>query len=765
LINDISGITGDFVVVLDDYHLIESQQIHDGITYLLEHIPVQLHLVISSRADPPLPLALFRGRGALLEIRTDDLRFTLDDTTSLLQELKTPEISAVDVAALNERTEGWVVGLKMAALSMRGQKDIPGFIVAFTGSQRYVMDYLMEEVLQKQTQEVRDFLMKTSVLKRLSGPLCNAVTERNDGQAILLNLERANLFIAPLDESRQWYRYEHLFADILRHQLRAISDEQEIRDLHRLASQWYEDNHFRDEAIEHALAAQDWEKAAGLIRDTKIKERGEFVTLINWVQQLPKEVLHGDMTLCKMYCAALVTAKQLDAADSVVNHMEQAAKSDDTLLQGHIAAYRCGIESFRGNYSRAWELGEKALSLLPQDYGEPRWVAIHFLGCIQWYRGFLKEAEALLTEAYQGIMSADKDNQEASSPLSLLGLVNIELGKLNKAAAFCRQASGMAKMMPHVARAPNFLAFLLYEWNDLEAAAFYNRQALELARLSRNMEAITWSYYELAHISMVQGDEGKALELLEKADESVPDAIAYWAHAWQVNSHIRFALLQNSLVDAAKWGTAVSEYPLYMQTTYIHIPSRLLAYIPIRLLIALGNKTEAVKKLQIMYDSAVQSGAEYLIIRYRVYQALAAANQESALEFLSEALTMAEPEGYIRTFVDEGRLLAPLLQKALSQGIMPEYTRKLITIIEAEERQKRKMKRGEGAPSRYHALLSERELEVLRLMAEGLSNQQIADRLIISLSTAKNHVHNILEKLNVQGRTQAVTQARELELI
>jgi LuxR family maltose regulon positive regulatory protein len=765
LINDLSGIAGDFVVVLDDYHLIESQQIHDGITYLLEHIPVQLHVVISSRADPPLPLAFFRGRGTMLEIGADDLRFTLDEVATLFEELTIPGLSSKDVATLNERTEGWAVGLKMAALSMKGQKDISRFIAAFTGSQRYVMDYLMEEVLQKQTQEVRDFLMKTSVLERLSGPLCDAITQHQDSSDILLKLERGHLFIVPLDESRHWYRYEHLFADLLRHQLVVMFGVGIITELHQQASQWYEDNHFRDEAIEHALAAQDWDRAATLIRNAKKKDRGEFVTLINWVRQLPEEVLYNDMELCKQYCAALITDRQSDAADVVVNRMEQMVRSDDTILQGHIAAYRCGIESFRGNYARAWELAEIALSLLPQDYGEPRWVALHFLGCIQYHRGFLKEAETLFTEAYHGIMSKDKDNQEASSPLSLLGLVNIELGKLKKAADYCRQASGMAKLMPHVARAPNFLAFILYEWNDLEAAALYNRQALELARLSRNMEAITWSYYELAHISLVQGDERGAMEYLEKADRTVPDALPYWAHPWQVNFHTLCALLQNNLVDAARWGAAFSEAPTQGQTSYIHISSHLLAYIPIRLLIAQGNKTEAAKQLQVMYDRAVQTGAQYLMIRYRVYQALAADNEESALEFLSEALTMAEPEGYIRTFIDEGELLKPLLEKALSQGITPEYTRKLLAIIEAEERQKRKMKKGDGASSPYQSLLSERELEVLRLMAEGLSNQQIADRLIISLSTVKNHVHNILEKLNVQGRTQAVTQARELEII
>jgi LuxR family maltose regulon positive regulatory protein len=765
LINDLANVQGEFVVALDDYHLIESQQIHDGITFLLDHLPSQIHLVIATRADPSLPIARFRGKGMMLEIGADDLRFTLDETVSFFQEMKALELSTDDVGALNTRTEGWVVGLKMAALAMQRQPDIPEFLASFTGSQRYVMDYLMEEVLQKQTAEIRDFLLKTSVLNRLTAPLCDAVTERKDSQDILLNLERGHLFIVPLDESRQWYRYEHLFADILHHQLESTYDVDTTVELHRRASQWYEDNNHPDEAIHHALASQDWEKAARLIRDAKKFERGEFVTLINWLQQLPEEVLHGDMTLCERYCAALITARQLDAADSIINYIEQAGERDDILLQGRIAGHRCGIAYFRGDFSYAWELGEKALSLLPPDYGEPRWAVIHFLGVIQWSRGLLKEAEALLTEAYQAVLSEAKDNQIASGPISLLGLVYIELGKLNRAAAYCRQASGMARVIPHVARALDFLAFLLYEWNDLEASAFHNRQAIESARLSRYMEAITWSYYELAHISMVQGDEGGALELLEKADQSVPDADPLWARTCQVNAHIRFALLQDNLAAAAKWGATVLKEPGYTPPLfYAHIPVRLLAHIPIRLLIAQGNKTEAAKELQVMYESAVQTGAQHSMIIYRLYQALAADNEESALEFLIDALTKAEPEGYIRTFVDEGRLLAPLLEKVISRGIKPEYAGKLLRIIE-EEQHRKSVRREKGPVKIPYETLSEREMEVLRFLAAGFSNRQIAERLVISIGTVKTHVHNIMAKLEASGRIQVITRARELNLI
>jgi LuxR family maltose regulon positive regulatory protein len=765
LINEISGISGDYFVTLDDYHVIEPEQIHDGVNYLLEHIPANMHLVIATRADPPLSLARYRTKRIMLEIGADALRFNQEEVAELLEELKISELSLEDISALNARTEGWAAGLIMAAFSMSGQRDIPAFIADFTGSQRYVMDYLMEEVLHKQTDEIRDFLLKTSILERLCGSLCDDVTNRTGSQDILMQLERGHLFIVPLDESRQWYRYEHLFADILRYQLKAVSNEEEVRELHRLASKWYENNDLLDDAINHTLSAQDWEKVTKLIDKQGMKnlKRGQAMTLINWIQQLPEDVIYGDITLCKIYSAALMSLRQLDVAETVVNQIEQIGESDDTLIQGYIAAQRSGIARFRGEFSLSFELGEKALSLLPPGYGDPRNSVCIFLGSIQWERGLIKDAEALLTEACQE--ATHEDQPAMSCSLSLLGLVNIELGRLKQAADCCRQALELASMFWYEARAHTGLAILLYEWNDLEASAFHYRQALEKARLIQYKEAIMGAYCQLAHINKLQGNETEALKLLEKADELIADTNPLWARQKQVTTHILFALLQNDLVTATKWGNVSLEEPEYSSLFASFIPTRHFTHILIRLLIAQGKKFEAAEKLRDMYDREVKSGARYLLIKYRVYQALAEETEEAAVALLSEALTMAEPEGYIRTFVDEGKLLKPLLEKALSRGITPEYTRKLITIIEAEEREKLKRKKAEGAPSSYQTIISEREMEVLRLMAEGLSNRQIADRLIISLSTAKNHVHNIIDKLEVKGRTQAAAQARELELL
>ncbi len=758
LINDIAGFKGEFIIVLDDYHLIESQQIHDGVTYLLEHIPVQMHLAIASRSDPPLPLARFRGKGTMLEIGADDLRFTLEDATSLLSEMKTPELSTEDVAALNERTEGWVVGLKMAALSMSGQKDIPGFITAFTGSQRYVMDYLMEEVLQKQSVEIRDFLMKTSVLERLSGPLCDAVAGREDSQDILLSLERSHLFIVPLDESRQWYRYEHLFADLLRHQLETISGVEDINELHRQASLWYEDNAFPDEAIHHALAAQDWESATRLIKEYGEKRRlsGEYVTFLNWTQQLPEKVLISQPELCLGHIGAMQMAGSLEAAESILKTLEKEVQGNNKLM-GRIANLQALLAGRRYDYPLSEELAKKALSLLSADDLEARASPNLYLGQTYLRRGNYKEAEPLLTEAYEAFQQTE-NYASASGALGALMWIIERKGQLHRAAEMEQQAVESAGQSPASAASHIGLSKLSYEWNDLEAAIYHIQRVIELGRLIGAMQLRVEIHDLHALYRLAQGDKEGFLKALEKADLEVR-SIGDMPYIQAVHAayRIQFALKQDDLVNAEKWGNKLAENVDALPFDFNHIPSRLL--------IAQGKISEAAEELQVIYYRAVQSEAQWIMIICRVCQVLAAETEESALDFLTDALTMAEPEGYIRTFVDEGKSLKPLLEKALSKGVTPEYIRKLLTIIEAEERQKRRMKKGEGAPSPYQELLSERELEVLRLMAEGLSNQQIADRLIISLSTTKNHVHNILEKLYVQGRTQAVTQARELELI
>jgi LuxR family maltose regulon positive regulatory protein len=756
LINDISGISGDYFIALDDYHVIESEQVHDGVNYLLEHMPANMHLAIATREDPALPLARFRGKGTMLEIGADDLRFTVEDAVLLLSEMKIPDLSDEEVNALNERTEGWVAGLKMAALSMSDREDIPTFITDFTGSHRYVMDYLMEEVLHKQSDKIRDFLLKTSVLERLCGPLCDAVTSSKGSQDILGQLERGHLFIVALDKARKWYRYEHLFSDILRHQLEATHSTGDINELHRRAGRWYEDNHFRDEAIRHSLTAEDWGTAATLIKTARKFESGDCFILLNWLQRLPITLLESDMQLCTLYCTALIYVNDFEMADIFLNHIEQSSEPDDLLLQGELASLRCVSAYKRRNYLDTLEFGNKTLTLLPKDYGYLRNQVLGFMALIHWGQGNIKKAEELFSEQYS-IALYENDLFEISATLWGLGDINIVYGRLQQAVDYLLKASQSGEWIEFTSRAHGDLASIFYEWNDLVKADFHSHKAIEAANISHVRTVIPEANYQLALNNVAQGRQEEAKMYFNQAEANTLKEDTDISHAVRTKENIRFALLREDLSAAITWSKLTLSRPEFQSYKYDHIP--------IRLLIAQGKNSDAEEKLRDMYERAVQSGAQYLMIIYRVYQSLVAETEESAIEYLSEALVMAEPEGYIRTFVDEGKLLKPLLEKALSRGITPEYTRKLIGIIEAEERQKLKRKRAEGAPTPHQTILSERELEVLRLMAEGLSNQQIAERLFISLSTAKNHIHNIIDKLEVKGRTQAVTQARELELI
>lgn len=710
-----------------------------------------MHLVIATRADPSLPLTHFRGKGMMLEINTDDLRFTLDETTALLKEMQSPELSVENVNALHGRTEGWVVGLKMAVLAMRQQKDIPRFLTSFSGSQRYIMDYLLEEVLRKQSEEVQDFLLKTSVLERLTAPLCDFITGYSDSQDIILKLEHANLFIVPLDELRQWYRYEHLFADLLRHQLEVTFGVEKVAELHQKASQWHEDHGFLEETMYHALEAKDWEKAVKFFMDNHLNYylKGMSVTLLNWLQKIPEEVIYHDSRLSYLYGFMFYSTDQPNAATSVANRMEQSAENDNVIHQGAIATLRGFIAYSRGDFKLSLELGERALSLFPSNESLWRAGPSAMVGNIYLQRGLLKEAELLFNETYELSQQGGNDYLSARA-ISRLAEVSSMRGKLHLAAEQHRKVIESSGPSPATGLSYEGLSAVMYEWNQIGAAVTNMQKAIELGLIEEYQEYVTKENAMLARFKLAQGDEAGAIKTMETACLIAHNNILPRIRAEHAIFHILIALRQDNLATALEWGRKLTEdagvLPFYYN------------WVPVRLLIAEGKKSAALEKLQNLYRESEQRGAQSNLIVLRICQALAADTVESAIEFLADALRMAEPEGYIRTFVDEGRLLAPLLRKALSQGITPEFTGKLLTIIKAEEQRRQKTK---GAAM----LLSKRELEILRLLVGESSNKQIADRLNISLSTVKTHVHGILEKMNARDRSQAVSQARELKLI
>jgi LuxR family transcriptional regulator, maltose regulon positive regulatory protein len=448
LINDIADISKDFVVVLDDYHLIKSDAIHTALAFLLDHMPPRMHLVITTRADPPLPLPHFRGRGTLVEMGSDDLRFTDEEAARLLREILGTPLSAELIAALNTHTEGWVVGLKMAALSMRGEKDIQSFIVGFTGSHRYVMDYLVEEVLKRQTEEVRDFLLQTSVLERMTAPLCDFLTGGNRGREMLMELDRANLFLVPLDSSRQWYRYHHLFAELLRHQLEMHYGTEMVTRPHQRASEWYEENKLPDDAIYHALAARDWNRGMKLIgaeSESRLK-RGEWNTLLTWFQAIPDEILRSRPRLYSQYGNVLVTAGQFEAAEGALSYLENTAQQDASLL-GEVALFRAILAKERDDVPYQIEQLQKALSLLTPDEAAYRARASYLLGLIEYNAGQLEEAQSLLTDAYRMAREA-ADYWVWARSASHLGMTLWLRGKLESASGMAKQAAEAAGRSP-----------------------------------------------------------------------------------------------------------------------------------------------------------------------------------------------------------------------------------------------------------------------------------------------------------------------------
>ncbi len=556
LINDLSSVSKDLVLVLDDYQFIRSQDVHAGITFLLEHMPPRLHLVIATRTDPPLPLARLRGRGKMLEIGADELRFTLDEAAGLLSVLRGTQLSAEDVNALNLRTEGWAVGLKMAALSMGRPEDISEFIDGFAGSQRYVIDFPVEEVLQQQSGDVVDFLLKTSVLEKLTAPLCDAVTGRTDSQALLPTLERANLFLVPLDESREWYRYEHLFAELLRHQAERANGHEAISELHRRASRWFERSGFLNEAIDHSLAARDWEAAASLILDVseRQKQTGEMVTLLGWLHAVPEDVLFANPALASAYAMALVFTRQDEAAETVLARVEPLV-SEDSPEFARILAYRAIVAIVRGSLAlpQVMALAQKALPLLSPADLDLRGAVGLSLGSMYWVKGCLKDAERLLWEGHEAGRQTGSGWLSAST-LAFLGSISQWRGELSRAVELAEQAMGFVRELPAAAGPHIQLAAVFYERNDLEAATSHVNKGFELNRLLGTPQFLWELYRYQMRIRLAQGDEAGALQTALESDHMMTGNTDPQARIHQAGYHVQLALTQGDLDEASRWG-------------------------------------------------------------------------------------------------------------------------------------------------------------------------------------------------------------------
>jgi LuxR family maltose regulon positive regulatory protein len=782
LVNELAADPGELVLVLDDYHLIESPAVHESLTFLLEHLPPTVHLVISGRSDPPIPLARLRARGQLAELRAADLRFSLEEAAVLLDRVWELDLPEESIAALEERTEGWVTGLQLAALSLRGASDAARFIQGFTGSQRYVLDYLVEEVLEQQPGQVKSFMLETSVLAQLSGPLCDALTGRGDGQEMLEYLERANLFLVPLDQERHWYRYHHLFADLLLARLRAAAPER-VPELHRAAAAWYQEAGLAGDALRHALAAGEAAWAARLVERhvEELLRLGEGETLRGWLAALPQEVVRSRPRLALAQAIAAFNAGRLHAAEPFLDDAEQALTAapgepyhpsidkDMSMLANvpaSVALLRAALAALRGDAERTTGLVRQAEAHLAEDERGPRISVRWNLAQADWMRGRMAQAE----RAFADLVAEGRQAGEPHLALTagaVLGRIQRAQGRLGAALRTYQEGLeftartvpgvGLSEAVAHVGTAE-----VLYERNQLEPALRHAEEGISLARQLTSTQTLASGLASLAWIRQASGDPAGAREAMEEAYQAVPDREIVALHNPVPAERARLLLIQGEVQQVARWvterGLEAEDEPGYPRELEYLVLARSLLRRNIT-----GSALTLLERLAAAASAQARMGS---LIQVQVLQALAwqAAGQASpAMEVLAQALMQAEPEGYVRTFVDEGRPMAALLQRALARSVAPGYTARLLSAFPALDREGQPSSIAEPFP--LPEPLSPRELEVLRLLASGASNHEIAEELSIALTTARKHVSNIIGKLGVKNRTQAVSRGRDLGLL
>ena len=797
LINQLVTEPEQVVLVLDDYQLVEAPPVHESLAWLLERLPSQLRLVLASRADPPLPLARLRAGGQLVELREEDLRFSSEEAAELLRMAVGVKLPEAAVAALGDRTEGWAAGLQLAALSLRGQADVGAFVDEFSGSHRFVLDYLTEEVLDGQPEPLRGFLLETSILERLSGPLCDAVTGRSDSQQLLEQAERANLFLVPLDEERGWWRYHQLFADLLQVRLQQEQPDR-VAELHRAAATWHEAHELADEAIGHALAAGDATWAARLIErqlDARIL-RWEGATLQRWLAALPPELVGSRPRLSLAQAIIALIRGDLEAIEDPLNAAERGAAdaADEPYepsvgraasmlanLPASIALQRAGLAVLRGDAGQLTASARQARAELEQGEWMLEFFTDWYLAEAEWLAGRLAEAEAALSFSIARWRTAS-DRAPAAAALGYhgLGLVQRDRGRLEAALATYREAlavaaerDGDAPQMAGVAQVG--MAAVLYARGKLNAALERVTEGIPLCRQLVYTPPLVTGLVTLAWIRQARGDPAGALDAIGQAERVQLSPVIVGLINPVPAERARLALAQGDVDAAARWAqasglTATDELSYPREREYLVLA---------RVLLGAQAPEQALGLLERLQARATAQGRTGSVIEIQALQALARSaggDQAGALAALAEALTLAAPEGYLRVFVDEGPPMAALLRQLLAgrrqdrpaavAAVPRDYLARLLEAFEQAGLTVRLPVRSGGVVvAGLVEPLTERELEVLRLLADGRSNQAIAAELVISLDTVKRHVSHLFSKLEVANRTQAVSRARELGLL
>jgi LuxR family maltose regulon positive regulatory protein len=796
LINELAAQRGDgeVLLVLDDYHLIDTQPVHASVEFLLEHLPPGLRLVLAARADPPLPLARLRARGQLAELRAAELRFTAEEAVDLLHQAGGPDLPAAAAAALAERTEGWAAGLRLAALSLRGQQDPAGFVAAFSGSHRYVLDYLAEEVLDRQAEQTREFLLETSLLERLSGELCDAVTGRTDGQAMLESIEQAGLFLVPLDEVRGWWRYHHLFADLIRARLQQQQPGR-VTALHRNAAAWHEKNGLADDAVRHAMAAGETSWASRLIEgqfDALFYLRGEAATVQRWLSALPAGLVRSRPRLLVAQAALADASGRLEEVEGLLAAAERASADVDgepfapssgkassllVNLPATIAVFRAYLAELRGDADATAALATRALAETGQGEQMLGFIARGHRAVAEWLRGRLAEAERAFASSITGRRAAGQPTLAAWG-CHHLGQVQRAQGRLDAATGTYQQALEITSppgrpALPHAGIGHVGLAELAYQRNELGTALRHLTEGIPLCRQFTFPPPLATGLATLAWIRQAQGDRAGALEAMSEAVRAAPDpAVANLLNPVPAQ-RARLLLAQGDVAAAARWtqerDLSPDDQPAYPQE---------MAYLVLaRVLLAQDRPHETLALLERLRAAAERQDRTGSIIEIQALQALALAacgDENAAVDALAGALTLACPQGYVRVFADEGTPMNALLTRLVAAQRAQQGPARdvpfgcLAQILRAFGGKDDAQSPGRDAPAAVPGLveqLTARELEVLALLAAGTPNPRIAAEMVVSLDTVKKHVTHILGKVGASNRTEAVTRARQLGLI
>jgi LuxR family transcriptional regulator, maltose regulon positive regulatory protein len=801
LINDLDAVTGEMVLVLDDYQFIINQAVHEQVAFLLEHCPNTFHLVIASRSDPPLPLIRLRGRGQMVELRAGDLRFTELEAAQFLNDVMGLRLNAGLVALLEERMEGWITGLQMAALSMQHREDVPGFIKGFSGTNRYILDYLLEEVMASQTPEIQQFLLCTSILERLTAPLCEAVLEAGklDGwtidklstnfqpvnllncQPILEYLERANLFLVPLDDERIWYRYHHLFADLLHARLQQTFKIQEIAALHTRAAEWYKHNGLTYEAIHHASMASDDEMVEQLIEKNYLEmmNRGEMSWVRFWMGKLSKEVFTRRPWLCLYEAMNRSWFGQLEEANLLLDHAEKRIRSDISApsaqsMLGYHAYVKSRVTAMQGDTRRAIELCHTARENIPgNNLGLQIDVNIT-LGYEYFLYGDFINANRILHDMIRVGYNARAINNPVAG-YAILARLQVYQGRLHeaydllqKAVQLIHEAGGQYLGVSGLVEVG--IAALLCEWNDLEAALLRLQGCLDYLPLWGKADDLCLAYTTLARIQLAQGNRADAADAIEKAAQLIQTCGVFSeARSAVETAQVKMWLVNGDWLAVDRWAATLEK------RIGSHDPFQFEDELPqltqARVFIAQNKPDEAICLLSCLEETARSDGRQGRLIEIMILKALAMQSMGDialAKKDLTESLKLAQPEGYLRIFLDEG----PPMQKLLAQwlayaddGPVRDYSILLLSQFDAGPHQIIATQERVSPTGDLVEPLTLRELDVLRLMVAGFSNRQIAEKLVIAEGTVKFYVHAVLEKLQVHSRTQAIALAKERNLI